>query len=194
MHVGQLDRVDAGEPGLRDDQQPGRPGDRPDRGDRGPERRKRRVGGQRRRQRRFPWGRSRRRRCWPTTAAGGIGLPPAVRVYSAWTTYEYSHKQLVSTRVYYAMSPEAASARRRPITTRRIMGIMRWASRSGARRPPGRSPGTCLNAEGETMSTWVGTDDVDATATDPNGRRRPARLRVTTWWKSRPTSTTPTAT
>jgi hypothetical protein len=37
-----------------------------------------------------------------TTASGGIGLPPQ-SAYTAWTTDEYSHKQLVSTRVYYAI-------------------------------------------------------------------------------------------
>ena len=101
------------------------------------------------------------------TATGGIGLPPQ-SAYTAWTTGEYSHKQLVSTRVYYVIPAngigDAATSYDETDYGYNAVGTEEWT-----KTPAGTITWNVLNAQGQTMSTWAGTNDTDATATDPTG-------------------------
>ena len=96
------------------------------------------------------------------TTSGGIGLPPQ-SAYTAWTTYEYSHKQLVSTRVYYSIPSNsigtAATSYDETDYGYNAVGNLEWS-----KTPAGTINWNVLNANDLTMSTWVGTSNDGATA------------------------------
>ena len=90
-----------------------------------------------------------------TTASGGIGLPPQ-SAYTAWTTDEYSHKQLVSTRVYTNIADGCYNQTSYGYD---MDGRQQWTE-----TPAGTITWNVLDSQDQTMSTWVGTDD---TPTNP---------------------------
>ena len=90
-------------------------------------------------------------------ASGGIGPPPQ-SAYTAWTTDEYSHMQLVSTRVYYDTNPTTANYDETDFGYNAV-GEQEWTQ-----TPDGTITWNVLNAQGLTVSTWQGTNDGGAAA------------------------------
>jgi RHS repeat-associated protein len=104
----------------------------------------------------------------PTTCSGNsIGLPTQSS-YVSWTTYEYSHEQLVSTRVYYAI-PESGTGTAAANYNETDYGYNAVGTQIWAETPDGTITWNVLNAAGLVLSTWEGTDDNGATPTDPTG-------------------------
>jgi YD repeat-containing protein len=94
------------------------------------------------------------------------GIPQAN--YTAWTSYQYSHKQLVSTRVYYAIPASGAGTAAANYDETdygyNAVGAQEWTE-----TPAGTITWSVLDAQRQTVSTWEGTNDADATASDPTG-------------------------
>ncbi len=88
--------------------------------------------------------------------------------YTAWTTYQYSHKQLVSECDYFLI----------PSTGTGSAGVnydeMQYGYNANGRQdmtetPNGTYTWNVLDANGDVLSTWVGTNDTGATDMDPTG-------------------------
>jgi YD repeat-containing protein len=88
--------------------------------------------------------------------------------YTAWTTYQYSHKQLVSTRVYYAI-PASGAGTATVNYNETQYGYNAVGNPEWTETPAGTITWDVLDAQDQTMSTWEGTNDTDSTATDPTG-------------------------
>ena len=85
--------------------------------------------------------------------AGGIGAPPQSS-YTAWTTYQYSHTHLVSTRAYY----DIADGLYNTTTYGYENDGQGWMGRRVETiSPDGDVTWNVLDAEGDVLSTWEGT-------------------------------------
>ncbi len=108
---------------------------------------------------------------------GGLGLPNQSS-YDAWTTYQYSHKQLVSTRVYYAI-PNSGTGTAATNYDETDYGYNAVGRQEWTETPDGTITWNVLNAHGLTVSTWQGTNDGGAAAfqsylsTNPNATTGP---------------------
>ena len=107
----------------------------------------------------------------PLSVLAGLGLPSRSS-YTAWTTDQYSHKQLASTRVYSVIpsSGTGTSTANYAQTTYGYdpVGRLEWTE-----TPDGTITWNVLNSRGLTTSTWIGTNDSGATPTQPNGGPAP---------------------
>ena len=103
----------------------------------------------------------------PTAALAAIGTFPQSS-YTSWTTYQYSHKQLVSTRVYYAI-PTSGAGTASANYHETDYGYDAQGRQIWTKTPGGTITWNVLDARGNTLSTWIGTNATGATATDPTG-------------------------
>ncbi|MBN2023788.1 MAG: autotransporter-associated beta strand repeat-containing protein [Pirellulales bacterium] len=87
--------------------------------------------------------------------------------YTAWTTYQYANKQLVSTRVYHDIPASGAGD---PGTNylETTYGYDALGRPEWTESPDGTVAWNVLDARGLTVSTWVGTDVTGATHADPS--------------------------
>ena len=102
-----------------------------------------------------------------TGTSPGIGVPPQTS-YVAWTSYQYSHDQVVSTRVYVAIPSSGAGAAVANYD-QTSYGYDANGRQDWTETPNGTYTWNVLDAQGLTTSTWVGTADAGATAGQPNG-------------------------
>jgi YD repeat-containing protein len=81
--------------------------------------------------------------------------------YVAWTTYQYSHLQLVSTRVYYAIPTSGVGSGTANYNETdygyNAVGNLEWT-----RTPDGTITWNVLSAAGLVLTTWQGTNDGSA--------------------------------
>jgi len=98
--------------------------------------------------------------------------------YTAWTTYQYSHTHLASTRVYYNIpsSGVGTAGTNYDVTTygyendgHNTTGDTWMGRRNMTKSPSGTITRVVFDAQGNVTSTWVGTHDDGATDADPTG-------------------------
>ena len=105
-------------------------------------------------------------------ADGGIGPPPQAS-YTAWTTYQYSHTHLASMRVYYNIAEglynQTTYAYENDAANPASAG-QTWMGRQNiTETADGTYTQNVLDAQGNVLSTWVGTDDFGETDSNPAG-------------------------
>ena len=114
-----------------------------------------------------------------TDFSGAIGLPPQTS-YTAWTTYQYSHTHLSSKYEYYSIpSSGTGTAGQNYLATKygyeddsgnsaAVGASPAWMGRRiWTETPDGTITWNVLDAQGNVISTWMGTCDVPST--DYNG-------------------------
>jgi YD repeat-containing protein len=91
---------------------------------------------------------------WSSSA---VGVAPPQTSFTAWTTDQYSHMQLVSTRVYYNIPASGAGTAAANYNQTGYgytsTGLPQWTE-----SPSGTITFNVLDYRGLTLSTWVGTD------------------------------------
>ncbi len=81
--------------------------------------------------------------------------------YTAWTTYSYAHKQLVSVKTYYDIANSQY--------TETKYGYDAVGRKAMMQSPDGTITCYGYNGAGNVLSTWIGTDAVPATNYDSTG-------------------------
>ena len=107
--------------------------------------------------------------------------------YVAWTSYQYSHKQLVGTSVYSVIPTDGTAGTAGVNYDQTQYGYNAIGDQVWTKTPAGTITWNVLDARGLVASMWVGTDDVPTSDYNGDGSHNAADFAF--WLAANPTAT-----